>query len=92
MATGFLLSVILVISGQSGNEVPAAEAGVLASRPACTAENHLEMWPPAANASAADAHALARNGRLEICTRGAWRYRWSSPTIQISQLAQKAKR
>ncbi len=92
MATGFLLSVILLISGQSGSETAADEASLLAPRPACTAENHLKMWPPLANASPADAHALARSGRLEICTHGTWRYRWSSPTVHISQLAQKAKR
>lgn len=91
MAPGFLLSVILLISGQSSNEPPAAESGTLTIRPACNAETHLQMWPPWANDSAAEAHALARNGRLEICTRGAWRYRWTSPTIHISQLAHKGK-
>ena len=91
MAPGFLLSVILLISGQSGSEAPAAEVGGLTVRPACTAETHLQMWPPSANDSAAAAHAFARNGHLEICTRGAWRYRWSSPTVHISQLASKGK-
>jgi hypothetical protein len=91
MAPGFLLSIILLISGQSGGETPAAEASTLATRPACIAENHLQMWPPWANDSAAEANALAKSGRLEICTRGAWRYRWTSPTVHISQLAHKGK-
>lgn len=91
MATGFLLSVILLISSQSGHPASAAETEASSQRPAGTAENHPQMWPPWANDSAAEANALARNGRLEICTRGAWRYCWTSPTIHISQLAHKGK-
>ena len=29
---------------------------------------------------------LARLGELRMCTRGAWRYRWESPTVHVSQL------
>jgi len=44
------------------------------------------MWPPEANQDPRAANRLAREGRLEICNRGPWRYHWNSPSVHLNQL------
>jgi hypothetical protein len=58
-------------------------------RPACNAKMFGETWPPAANSDSRLLNELARRGELQICTRGAWRYRWTSPTVHINQLLKR---
>jgi hypothetical protein len=49
------------------------------------------MRPDAANDNPRMVMKLSRCGELEVCTRGAWRYRWKSPTVTIEQLREGAK-
>lgn len=55
-------------------------------RPACSAEMRGKYWPMEANDDRALAQRLLREGRLELCTRGPWRYRWVSPTVRYQNL------
>jgi hypothetical protein len=65
---------------------PATEA----ERPACDAALRGQLWPLEANRDPKLANRLAREGRLEICNRGPWRYRWTSPSVHIRQLMERA--
>jgi hypothetical protein len=58
-------------------------------RPACSAELRGKYWPMEANGDRVLAQRLLREGRLELCTRGPWRYRWISPTVRYTSLAPK---
>jgi hypothetical protein len=55
--------------------------------PNCSAKPRGQFWPPEANQDRGLLLKLARLGELHMCTRGAWRYRWESPTVHVSQLA-----
>ena len=54
--------------------------------PGCSAKLRGQFWPPEANQDRGLLMKLARMGELRMCTRGAWRYRWESPTVHVSQL------
>jgi hypothetical protein len=68
--------------------LPAIEA----ERPACDATLRGQMWPLEANRDPKLANRLAREGRLEICNRGAWKYRWTSPSVHIRQLMERVQK
>lgn len=71
--------------------IAAEAAGAGGPRPACNAVTRGLMWPLEANANGRIAVALSKQGMLEICTRGPWRFRWSAPVVHISQLQKSAK-
>ena len=50
------------------------------------------MWPQKANRDPKPANPLARDGLLESCTQGAYRYKWTSPSVDIRQLIEKPKK
>lgn len=54
----------------------------VSNRPACNAEMRGKYWPLEANQDRVLAQRLLREGRLELCTRGPWRYRWIFPTVR----------
>jgi hypothetical protein len=61
------------------------------SRPACTAQNHGQMWPEAANHDAKLLSSLIRCGELFICVRGTWHYHWETPSVRFDQLGRQPK-
>jgi len=61
---------------------PAEPAGEI-EPPKCEKANRSEFWPEEANNDARAAVRLAREGKLLICTRGAWRYKWRPVTMNI---------
>ena len=64
-----------------------AQAAQPPAMPPCDAETRGQIWPPAAGRDPELRKRLARCGKLRICTRGAWRYHWESPTVRVDQLA-----
>jgi predicted membrane-bound mannosyltransferase len=62
------------------------------AKPVCNAASVGRMWPDAANDNPRMVMKLSRCGELQVCTRGAWHYRWKSPTVTIDQLREGAKR
>jgi hypothetical protein len=50
-------------------------------KPPCDAQHRGDVWPKAA--------AGAAKRPLEMCTRGAWKYRWEPVTVSVSQLAKE---
>jgi len=62
------------------------------ARPACDASLLGQLWPLEANHDPKLANRLAREGLLSICNRGAFRYRWTSPTVHIRQLFEGARK
>lgn len=81
----------LVVSLMLRGDIARSEA-LEPRRPVCREENEGKMWPASANDNWREALELAREGRLEICSRGPWRFRWSSPTVHIRELREKAFR
>ena len=70
----------------------AAESAVVGGeRPTCSALLRGQMWPLEANSDSKLATKLARQGRLEICVRGSWKYHWIMPAVHIDQLRREAK-
>ncbi len=78
-----------------------AAAPAAAEKPACNAHSVGSLWPAIdwpSNASSVNANQNgeasdnpARNGTLEICTRGLYRYRWQSLTVSYQKLMEAAK-
>jgi hypothetical protein len=83
MGTTPLFLALLAALGKQAGLDPAL------TRPACNAEMRGKYWPLEANDDRALAQRLLREGRLELCTRGVWRYRWISPTVHYSTLGHK---
>jgi hypothetical protein len=55
-------------------------------RPACTASVAGQLWPSEANQSPAALQRAARAGKLWICSRATWRYRWEQAAVSLEQL------
>jgi hypothetical protein len=58
-----------------------------AERPACNAGNLGQFWPAEADHDRRLAAQLSRCGELQICKRGAWRYRWEALSVRVDQLS-----
>ncbi|MBM3761490.1 MAG: hypothetical protein FJW36_14725 [Acidobacteria bacterium] len=71
--------------------IAAEAAGSGQQRPACNAVTRGLMWPVEANGNGKVAIALSKQGALQICTKGPWRYQWTSPVVHIKQLQQSLK-
>ena len=63
-----------------------AAASVHQTKPACNKFNHGRFWPDAANWNAGVRRAAERDGSLEFCSYGVWRYRWIPMTVSVRQL------
>jgi hypothetical protein len=96
MWNAMLLSVAFGLAADLGTAERTAGAAsqptIQAARPPCNSENLGLMWPAPANDDAQLAKRLAREGELEICRWGPWRYNWASPTVHIRQLIEIAKK
>jgi hypothetical protein len=66
---------------------PLAEA----EPPKCEKVNRSQFWPHEANESPRTAMRLAREGKLLICTRDVWRYKWRPVTYNIQAATAKAE-
>ena len=89
--TLFLASLIGLAS-DPGPATPHAEPAPSAQteRPSCNRETLGLMWPALANDDPALAKRFAREGQLEVCRWGPWRFSWASPTVHIRQLREAA--
>lgn len=59
--------------------------------PKCEKETRSRFWPQEANDNPRAAMRLAREGKLLICTRGAWRYHWRAVTVSVHATGAPAK-
>jgi hypothetical protein len=62
-----------------------------AERPACTSKLSGAFWPEEANRDPRLAIRLSREGTLEICSRGSWRFRWSLVSINAKRYLERDK-
>ena len=60
----------------------AGEAG----KPPCNKQNRGRLWPDQANTDPAALKQAGQRGELQMCTLGAFRYRWQPLTVHVSQL------
>lgn len=65
--------------------VPAAEP------PKCEKATRTLFWPDQANYDARAALRLAREGKLLICTRDTWRYKWRAVTMNLRVAIERQK-
>ena len=75
-----LLAILCLVPSLTGASAPKP------SRPPCSRQTAGRFWPEEANSDTSLARALSRRGKLEICTRTTWSYRWLSPTVDVKQL------
>jgi hypothetical protein len=68
-----------------------AAASLAEQKPACNKSNHGRFWPEAANSSAEARRTAARDGSLEMCSYGIWKYRWEPLTVNVQRLADARK-
>ena len=67
-------------AGSLANQPP------VSNKPACTADNHGQFWPDAANSDHTVADKLSRCGALEICSGHGRKYQWKLVAVNIRQL------
>ncbi|MBK7929439.1 MAG: hypothetical protein IPJ98_18740 [Bryobacterales bacterium] len=65
---------------------PIAEA----DPPKCEKAIRSQFWPQEANGNPRATMRLAREGKLLICTRDVWRYKWRPVTFNIQAATAKA--
>lgn len=70
--------------------IAAEAAGAGQARPACNAVTRGLMWPLEANHSGKLAVVYAKQGMLEICTKGPWKYKWIAPVVHVRQLKKES--
>ncbi len=70
----------LILALFVGGEATAPAPG----RPACRAETRGMFWPLEANENPRLISRFSREGRLELCTRGAWRYSWKQLSVRVT--------
>lgn len=58
-------------------------------KPRCTAQTRGQFWPDEANHDPKAARALAKEGKLELCTAKIWRYRWEPLSVTLTDLIKK---
>ena len=82
---GMLVGGMLVGGMTVGRAMAADDLTPLESeeRPKCEKATRTQFWPEEANSDAREAMRLAREGKLLICTRGAWRYGWRPVALNL---------
>ena len=83
-----LAAMLMLAAVISAAEPPTPEV----PKPQCSRGNAGHFWPQEANTDAALARRLSREGKLEICTRTTWSYRWLSPTVSVQDLGKRKTR
>ena len=82
---GMLVGGMLVGGMTFGRAMAADDLTPLESedRPKCEKATRTQFWPEEANSDSRAAMRLAREGKLLICTRGAWRYGWRPVALNL---------
>ena len=60
-------------------------------RPKCEKATRTMFWPEEANSDARVAVRLAREGKLLICTRGAWKYGWRPVAVNVRDASKERR-
>lgn len=66
-----------------------AAAAPDAGKPTCTGSLRGSFWPDDANHDRAAARRYARDGSLEICTSGLWRFKWERLGVNYQDLLRR---
>jgi hypothetical protein len=76
---------LLVLAGLAAGCLAAEELSPLPVKdpPKCEKATRTQFWPAEANRDARAAVRLAREEKLLICTRGAWKYAWKPVAVNL---------
>ncbi|MEP7367720.1 MAG: hypothetical protein ABI972_31050 [Acidobacteriota bacterium] len=87
------MRLVLLAAATFGSLLVAADLSPMAATdpPKCEKATRTLFWPDEANTNARAAVRLAREGKLLICTRDTWRYKWRAVAMNLRAAMEEKK-